>query len=448
MNPFAPISAEIKQQILAQLCEQLSDAIYILDANLRYMAVNSAYERLIGYDERFLIGRPLGIYAAEFLSSQERDILQVIKDNLAQKGFYENDFVMITHYGHLLECHITYHKIDIEQTTYHVGMVRDNSQATPDNSHLTPLLNRKHLTKRPNRNVFFIQADKALPYAKYYGGDDGFLYHDAVNDALLNETAVDSLQLETELRGAILHQQFIVYYQPKVLLETHAIIGFEALVRWQHPTRGLLAPHDFMPMLLKHKLTFELFEQVVTQVAKQLFLWRQLGLSQYICINADAAEFNHPNFNQVVNRFFEPSLIYPEQLHIELTESSLMLSHSNVKQRLEALKQLGVCLGLDDFGTGYASLSYLQEYNFDFIKIDRSFICNIMTDSTQQAIVKAILDLAQSLDMPVIAEGIETQEQATMLLKMGCKYAQGYWFGRPMAAERATQMLLKPSESE
>lgn len=586
MSTFTPISAPLKQQLLAQLCAQMNDAISILDADLRYMAVNVAYEKMIGYDEAFLLGRPLGIYAAEFLTEKERHILQDIRRGLAETGFYENDFVMATRYGQMLDCHVTYYRIDNEHTTYHVGMIRDNSSVIHDKQQLRHLLNYNHLTGLPNRKVFLSQAsdllmdsyqevvivrinidryrtltntlgqdtvntlikqfvarvkkmrlnhlhsfahfggddfallfecpdaqmvrhqldslmqmceqpftinlkntpnlqntrqhkpaspnsplrhnalylhisvgvsyfpqhsdplaplltkaEKALQYVKQHGGDDCCWYSDAVNAAVLNETSIDSLQLEAELRAAINQQQFIVYYQPKVVLKTTAIIGFEALVRWQHPTRGLLSPPDFMDILLKHKLSFELFEQVVTQVGKQLSVWQQLGLSQRICINADAAEFNHPKFNKVINRLFEPPLIRPAQLHIELTESSLMLSHPNVKQRLEALKILGICLVLDDFGTGYASLSYLQEYDFDFIKIDKSFISKITNDATQQAIVKAILDLAKALEMQVIAEGIETQEQATLLLKMGCKYAQGYWFGRPVAGDCATQML-------
>jgi len=135
--------------------------------------------------------------------------------------------------------------------------------------------------------------------------------------------------------------------------------------------------------------------------------------------------------------------ISAHQLHIEVTESSLIQRHANVKKQLTLLKELGICLALDDFGTGYASLSYLQEYPFDFIKIDKSFISNIDTDRTQYAIVKAILDLAMALDMQVVAEGIETEQQRDVLLKMGCQQGQGYWFGKPVPADAATEMLIQ-----
>jgi len=126
-----------------------------------------------------------------------------------------------------------------------------------------------------------------------------------------------------------------------------------------------------------------------------------------------------------------------------VTESSLIQRHANVKKQLDLLKELGICLALDDFGTGFASLSYLQEYPFDFIKIDKSFISKITNDRTQRAIVKAILDLAEALDMHVIAEGIENEQQRDLLLSMGCQYGQGYWFGKPMTADEATKMLMQ-----
>lgn len=280
------------------------------------------------------------------------------------------------------------------------------------------------------------KAEKALHYVKEHDGVNMSWYHDE-----LNELSVDDLLLEAELRKAIADQQFIPHYQPKVALATGQITGFEALVRWQHPTRGLLKPAKFIEAIVKHKLSFELFCQLAKQIAEHLSEWKMLGFEQYISINADAAEFNHPDFFGFVSHLFSEYAIDPIQLHIEVTESSLMLRHSKVKQQLTALKDLGVCLALDDFGTGYASLSYLQEYPFDFIKIDKSFMYSIVDNKTQQAIVKAILDLATALDMSAIAEGIETIEQRDMLAQMGCRYAQGYWFSRAVDAKVATQLL-------
>ena len=565
MTAFTPMPLADKQQILVKLCEQYEDAIFILDANLYYLSVNATYERMIGYTEDFLLGRPLGIYAAEFLSEEEGSILVDIAEHLDSQGFYENDFSMPNRYGELLDCYMTYRKIKIGHTIYYVGMVRDMSAVVKNKKQVAHLLNYDQLTELPNRKVFLSQtsdllldsyqeviivrlnidryrslasllgpdginslikkfvtrikdlklgclrcfshfggddfallfecsdanmvrhqldilmqmcecpffisdngatntevychvsvgvsyypendnefiglltkAERALNYVKQQGGDDVCWY----NKSLI-ELNADHLQLEYELKRATNEGQFVAYYQPKFALDTGDISGFEALVRWQHPIRGLLQPIDFIDAIISHKLSLELFSQVATQIAEQLTIWQKLGFDQHICINADAAEFSNPEFFDVVSNLLAQHQIAAHQLHIEVTESSLMKRHSNVKEQLNSLKALGVCLALDDFGTGYASLSYLQEYPFDFIKIDKSFISKITADKTQRAIVNAILALAEALDMQVIAEGIENEQQRDLLLAMGCQYGQGYWFGKPMSAEVTTNMLVQ-----
>lgn len=565
MRTFTPIPVADKQQLLAELCEQLDEAVFILDANLRYLSVNASYEVMIGYSEEFMLGRPLGIYAAAFLSEEERAILADIINHLDNCGFYESNFSMSNRYGQILECHMTYRKICVKDTIYYVGMVRDVSSAIKNQRQVAHLLNYDQLTGLPNRKVFLSQtsdllldsyqevvivrfnidryrhlasllgpdgintliekfvarikklkldylhcfshfggddfallfechdanmvrhqldslmqmcerpfyldentatkthiycrisvgvsyfpkhddeltglltkAEKSLHYIKQQGGDDICWYHVDIDEA-----TAGSLQLEAELRIAATEGQFIPYYQPKFLLDTNIITGFEALVRWQHPTRGLLKPIDFIDAILTHKLSFELFAQMAIQIAEQLSVWKKQGFCQHICINADAAEFSHPDFFEMVRGLLIQHDISAHQLHIEVTESSLIQHHANVKKQLDLLKGIGIRLALDDFGTGYASLSYLQQYPFDFIKIDKSFITNIATDRTEYAIVKAILDLAVALDMQVIAEGIETEQQRDLLLAMGCQHGQGYWFSKPVPADVATKMLIQ-----
>ena len=564
MSLFKPITLPIKQQLFTQLCEQFDDAIFILDANLRYLAVNATYEIMIGYKEAFLIGRPLGIYAAEFLSADERTLLQDISLHLDHHGFYENHFSMMTRYEQVLECHMTYRRLCVGDEIYHVGMVRDISANVKDKQQVSHLLNYDQLTGLPNRKIFLSQtsealldsyqevvivrfnidryrilvsalgqdhvdelvqsfvnqvnalnldnlrcfshfggddfallfefsdanlvrnqldammqlceqpfllndetlndnmvylhisvgvsyypenaeqlntlisqAEKALHYVKEHGGDDVCWYHER-----LAESTTDNVQLEAALRTALDEGQFEPYYQPKIVLATGEITGFEALVRWRHPTHGILKPSAFIDNIIKNKLSFELFCQMAKKIAQQLSKWQAMGVTQHVCINADAAEFNHPDFFKFVRQLLDEYNLHAHQLHIEVTESSLMLRHTSVKQQLLKLKELGICLALDDFGTGYASLSYLQEYPFDFIKIDKSFISKIEDSATQRAIVKAILDLATALDMRAVAEGIETVAQRDLLLQMGCTYAQGYWFSHPVAADSATAMLL------
>ena len=565
MTAFTPMPLADKQQLLVKLCEQYEDAIFILDANLYYLSVNATYERMIGYTEDFLLGRPLGIYAAELLSEDEQLVLKNLISSLDSTGFCEIDFSMANRYGHNVDCHITYRRIYLDDTPYYVGTIRDTSIVVKNKKKMVHLLNHDEVTGLPNRKVFLSQtselllesyqevvivrvnidryrnlatllgpeyintlvedfvlrikalaldhlrcfshfggddfallfecsdanmvrhqldilmqmcerpffisdngatntevychvsvgvsyypendnefiglltkAERALNYVKQQGGDDVCWY----NKSLI-ELNADHLQLEYELKRATNEGQFVAYYQPKFALDTGDISGFEALVRWQHPIRGLLQPIDFIDAIISHKLSLELFSQVATQIAEQLKIWQGLGFDQHICINADAAEFSNPEFFDVVSNLLAQHQIAAHQLHIEVTESSLMKRHSNVKEQLNSLKALGVCLALDDFGTGYASLSYLQEYPFDFIKIDKSFISKITADKTQRAIVNAILALAEALDMQVIAEGIENEQQRDLLLAMGCQYGQGYWFGKPMSAEVATDMLMQ-----
>ncbi len=565
MSAFTPMPLADKQQLLVKLCEQFEDAIFILDANLRYLSVNATYELMLGYTESFLIGRPLGVYAVEFLSEEEQTVLKNLINSLDSTGFCEIDFSMATRYGQILDCHITYRKIYLEDTAYYVGTIRDTSSVTKNKKKMVHLLNYDQLTGLPNRKVFLSQtselllesyqevvivrlnidgyrnlaillgpdyintlvekfvlrikaleldhlrcfshfggddfallfecsdanmvriqldslmqmcerpfflnddkvtntevychvsvgvsyfpendnefiglltkAEKALNYVKQHGGDDVCWYQKSIN-----EFNAHHIKLESELRAATSEGQFIAYYQPKFALDTGDITGFEALVRWQHPTRGLLTPIDFIDAIISHKLSLELFSQMANQIAEQLNVWQKIGFNQHICINADAAEFSHPDFFDLVRTLLTQHEIAAHQLHIEVTESSLIKRHSDVKKQLNSLKELGILLALDDFGTGYASLSYLQEYPFDFIKIDKSFISKIVTNQTQRAIVKAILALAKALDMQVIAEGIENEQQRDLLLDMGCQYGQGYWFGKPMTAEIATDMLIQ-----
>ena len=565
MTAFTPMPLADKQQLLVKLCEQYEDAIFILDANLYYLSVNATYEQMIGYTEDFLLGRPLGIYAAELLSEDEQLVLKNLISSLDSTGFCEIDFSMANRYGHNVDCHITYRRIYLDDTPYYVGTIRDTSIVVKNKKKMVHLLNHDEVTGLPNRKVFLSQtselllesyqevvivrvnidryrnlatllgpeyintlvedfvlrikalaldhlrcfshfggddfallfecsdanmvrhqldilmqmcerpffisdngatntevychvsvgvsyypendnefiglltkAERALNYVKQQGGDDVCWY----NKSLI-ELNADHLQLEYELKRATNEGQFVAYYQPKFALDTGDISGFEALVRWQHPIRGLLQPIDFIDAIISHKLSLELFSQVATQIAEQLKIWQGLGFDQHICINADAAEFSNPEFFNLVSNLLAQHQIAAHQLHIEVTESSLMKRHSNVKEQLNSLKALGVCLALDDFGTGYASLSYLQEYPFDFIKIDKSFISKITADKTQRAIVNAILALAEALDMQVIAEGIENEQQRDLLLAMGCQYGQGYWFGKPMSAEVTTNMLMQ-----
>ena len=281
-------------------------------------------------------------------------------------------------------------------------------------------------------------AEKALSYQQHHGGDGICWYTQQLNLNIL-----ENIKFKTQLRDAINKQQFIAYYQPKFDLQTQRLIGFEALVRWQHPERGILEPQYFLQSIIENQLSYDLFCQMLHQVMAQLNTWQALNQQISISINADATEFSQPTFSDFIKSLIAA---YPQchnKLSIEVTESSLIRKDEHSTKVFQQLQQMGILLALDDFGTGYASLSYLSYYHFDLLKIDKSFIENIVNNHTQLSIVKAILSLAKSLDMQVIAEGVEDQDQVQLLKQLGCDYAQGYYFGHPMDAQAATTLLLE-----
>ncbi len=286
-------------------------------------------------------------------------------------------------------------------------------------------------------------GERAMNLVQHNGGDDIIWYHQGIGgDSLLD------IQLESQLRQALAQNEFVPHYQPKFNLTTHKICGFEALVRWQHPTRGLLGPMHFLPTIIESRLSYELFCTMTVMVAKQLQQWAAKGLHTQMCVNTDAAEFRHPDFLTFIHQTLEQYSIKPGSFHIEMTESSLMVNDEHSIATVKALKEAGILVALDDFGTGYASLSYLHHYPFDFVKIDKSFIDNITTDARHKNIVKAIITMAHNLSMKVVAEGIEDADQAHLLQELGSEYGQGYYFGRPVASDIATAMLVDDANNK
>ncbi|WP_227430162.1 bifunctional diguanylate cyclase/phosphodiesterase [Psychrobacter sp. I-STPA6b] len=291
-------------------------------------------------------------------------------------------------------------------------------------------------------DVLVRAAEHALEYVKRQGGDGLCWYtHD------LNPNVLKSMRFETKLRQAIAQKQFIAYYQPKYHLQTNKLIGFEALVRWQHPEKGILEPQHFLQTIIESHLSYELFCQMLQTVTQQINEWQNIDDQVIVCINADASEFRQSGFLPFIKNLLTANPKCKNKLHLEVTESSLMNKDQTTIQIFNQLHDLGILLALDDFGTGYASLSYLSLYHFDFIKIDKSFVADMDNDNIHLNIIKAIITLANNLNIEVIAEGIENAHQAQLLTETGCEYGQGYYFGRPMSAEKATLLLLQQKHS-
>ena len=277
----------------------------------------------------------------------------------------------------------------------------------------------------------FKNADQALYVAKGAGRNRFSFFTPA-----LQEAAQTRARLTTELRAGLTDQQFRVVYQPIVELASGAIHKAEALIRWQHPTRGLMNPAAFIPIAEASGLIVDIGEWVFQQAANQVRQWRALLHPHFqISINKSPVQFHHSG--RVVRPWVNQlqALDLPgESLVVEITEGLLLDSSASVVDQLLALREAGIQVSLDDFGTGYSSLSYLQKFDIDFIKIDQSFVRHLITDSTDLALCKAIIVMAHELGIKVIAEGVETPQQRDLLAAAGCDYAQGYLFSRPMSA--------------
>lgn len=265
-----------------------------------------------------------------------------------------------------------------------------------------------------------------------------------VFDKEMHSRAVALLKLETDLRKAIDREQFCVHYQPIVSLESGNIIGFEALVRWMHPDRGLVFPSEFIPMAEETGLIVPLGRWVLQEACLQMREWQKhLGGSQQlsVSVNLSGKQFQHRDLVQQVSAILLETGVEPGRVRLEITESTLMQSAESAASMLLKLKALNIQLYIDDFGTGYSSFSYLHRFPFDTLKIDRSFVARMDTGEENTEIVRAMLTLARNLGKDVIAEGIETGKQLALLRTLGCQAGQGFLFSQPLDPPGAEKLM-------
>lgn len=265
-----------------------------------------------------------------------------------------------------------------------------------------------------------------------------------VFDADMRASVIARLQLETDLRRAVDREEFVNYYQPIVSLASGRIVGFEALLRWHHPTRGLVGPQDFISVAEETGLIRELGWWNLQEACRQMAEWRRHynGYSHLtISVNLSAKQFVQRNLVNEIRNLLDDLRLPPQSLRLEITESTVMGDPSSAVKMLEEIKSLGISLAIDDFGTGYSSLSYLHRFPLDTLKIDRSFISGMDHGIEGMEIARTILPMAKNLQLDVIAEGVETSEQLAILKKLHCKYGQGYYFSRPISAEEVETLL-------
>jgi EAL domain-containing protein (putative c-di-GMP-specific phosphodiesterase class I) len=261
----------------------------------------------------------------------------------------------------------------------------------------------------------------------------------------MNATALEKLSIESQLRKALDRGEFMLHYQPKIQASTGTIVGLEALIRWRHPDLGMVAPAQFIPVAEETGLVVPIGEWVLREASRQNQTWHAQGFPPiHVAVNIASPHFRQGGLIDSVAQALRASRLDPALLELEVTESMLMQSVDTTLETLSKLKDMGVRLAIDDFGTGYSSLSYLKRFPLDTLKIDRSFIKDLPCDAEDAAIAKAIIAMAHSLKLAVVAEGVETAEQLAFLQQHGCDVVQGYLFSRPVSAEDFEGLLAQP----
>jgi EAL domain-containing protein (putative c-di-GMP-specific phosphodiesterase class I) len=268
-------------------------------------------------------------------------------------------------------------------------------------------------------------------------------------DTSMLAAAEARLQLETDLRLALERHELDIHYQPIVSLIENRLCGFEALIRWHHPTRGLVAPNDFIPTAEETGLIVPIGRWVLVEACRQMRAWSREFPGRddlTISVNLSARQCMHPNLLADISAVLAETGLPAGRLKLEITEGIVLENTDTVAQILHALRALGVQLGLDDFGMGYSALSYLQRFPFQTIKIDRTFV-NGVHDLANAEIIRAIVSLAGGLDMNVTAEGVETGEQLSRLKELACGFGQGFYFHRPLTREDARRIIGQTAPS-
>ncbi|MDZ8222720.1 putative bifunctional diguanylate cyclase/phosphodiesterase [Nostoc sp. ChiVER01] len=298
------------------------------------------------------------------------------------------------------------------------------------------------LNERNSVDQLLQQAHIALYQAKQQGRSQYQFYSPEINTQLQ-----ERLTLENELHGALERKEMVVYYQPLIDLHSGQITAVEALIRWQHPTLGMISPAKFIPIAEANGAIVQIGEWVLRTACAQNRAWQLAGFTPIrMSVNLSSRQFEQPYLVEVINQILEETELQASDLELEVTESFLMGNIERSIKTLKQLRELGIWLALDDFGTGYSSLSYLKRFPVNILKIDQSFVQDVMFNPDSVAVTNAIIALAKSLRLSITAEGVETQEQLDYLKMQGCDEGQGYYFSRPVPADVIASMLQKISQ--
>ncbi len=276
--------------------------------------------------------------------------------------------------------------------------------------------------------AMFLSKEKGKNNFQFYIREDEGLYGRKV-------------KLELGLKTALEKGEFTLHYQPKVNMDTGQIFEVEALVRWNHPELGFISPNEFIPLAEESGMILPIGTWVLQEACRQNKLWQASGIKVRIAVNVSSLQFEDPHFIKNIKNALVASQLEPEYLGVEITES-VMKNLQQTAMILHELKRIGLQISVDDFGTGYSSLSVLNKLPVDVVKIDQSFVNDILSNSNTSLLVKTIIEMAENLDFEIIAEGIENKQQAQFLLANGCKYGQGYYYSPPLPAEQLEEVLV------
>lgn len=258
----------------------------------------------------------------------------------------------------------------------------------------------------------------------------------------LESIVLNSLKLTTEIKNAILHDEFVLYYQTIIDLNTNKLLGVEALVRWIHPKRGMISPMEFIPIVEKTILTYDLMTIIVNKALKQKKQWNLNGINiPKISINVSSKSFSQKNFNLFIEQLIKENYLKNSEILLELTESGFTDNINAIESNIRYLRNIGIEIAMDDFGTGYSTLSRLKTIPIDYLKLDKSFIDKMTKNSEEEIMVKSVISLATTFGLKVLAEGIETKEQFELLKDMNCDFGQGYYMSKPVPPETLNENL-------
>ncbi|MES2264936.1 MAG: EAL domain-containing protein [Pseudomonadota bacterium] len=419
-NPLTGLPSRLyfEERVAALAAEQVRGTVLLININ-RFDEISSAYGNSAAIDLMRAIAQRLNLEVAERMALSHigigRFALFFHADEASTPLAFLRDIVMP-----LLQCayQIDGHKI---WCTINAG-----AAALPEDG--------------TSCDALLVKAWDALASARDKNERFGF-YDRHVDQALARE-----LSLEAELRDAIARMEFVNYYQPKIDLKTGKLAGAEALIRWKHPTRGIVEPLEFVPVLERSGLVIAAGRQVMEQAMHDWRAWHDAGLSPpQIAVNVAPAQLRCDTLTGDIERVLAAVPPQLQPLSIEITESSLVSDHARVVEILSRIRKLGVPIAIDDFGTGYSSLAYLVTLPVDVLKIDRSFVMKMTHDAGYMGLVNTIVSLAHNLDLTVVAEGIETEEEAKLLRLLRCEQGQGYLYSRPIPAAQFAALLAKDS---